>query len=129
MLQSVAARDPERARALAAEHGFARADDSYETLIASPDIDLVYVATPPALHAELVGQLAHAQTQDWFARTQAALQGHGLDALRAAQWAQAWLEGTVSQQALLLASDDLYRMIAGLAVAGIVLVLCQRRVH
>ncbi len=82
-----------------------------------------------ALHAELVGQLAHAQTQDWFARTQAALQGHGLDALRAAQWAQAWLEGTVSQQALLLASDDLYRMIAGLAVAGIVLVLCQRRVH
>jgi predicted dehydrogenase len=52
VLQSVAARDPARAREFAALHGFARADDSYDALIRSPDIDLVYNALPINLHAE-----------------------------------------------------------------------------
>lgn len=51
-IAAVAARDPARARAYAAEHGITRAHESYAALFADPDIDLVYVATPPAAHAE-----------------------------------------------------------------------------
>ncbi len=55
VVAAVAARDPARARAYAAEHGIPRVHDSYAALVADPDIDLVYVATPPAFH------LAHAR--------------------------------------------------------------------
>jgi predicted dehydrogenase len=48
---SVAARDPARARAFAAEHGLSRSEASYAALIASPDIDAVYVALPNGAHA------------------------------------------------------------------------------
>jgi predicted dehydrogenase len=48
---AIAARDPNRAQAFAAERGIATVHASYEALIADPSIDLVYVATPPALHA------------------------------------------------------------------------------
>jgi predicted dehydrogenase len=49
---AIAARDPARARAYAASHGIALVHDSYAELVADPDIDLVYVATPPRFHAE-----------------------------------------------------------------------------
>ncbi|NTW39155.1 MAG: Gfo/Idh/MocA family oxidoreductase [Cellulomonadaceae bacterium] len=48
---AVAARDGQRARAFADEHGVARAFGSYDDLLADPDIDAVYVPTPPSLHA------------------------------------------------------------------------------
>ena len=47
---AVAARDVSRARALAAEHGIARVHDSYEALIADPDVDAVYIPLPNGLH-------------------------------------------------------------------------------
>jgi len=49
---AVAARDPARAKAYAAEHGITRVHESYEGLICDPELDLVYVATPPCMHAE-----------------------------------------------------------------------------
>jgi len=49
---AVAARDPNRARAFAAEHGIANVAESYEALIQRDDVDLVYVALPPGSHAE-----------------------------------------------------------------------------
>lgn len=52
-LAGIAARDPARAAAFAARHGVARAHQTYDELIDDPDIDLVYVATPPALHASV----------------------------------------------------------------------------
>jgi len=52
VLQSVAARDPQRAKEFAVLHGFMRSDDSYDALIHSPDIDLVYNALPINHHAE-----------------------------------------------------------------------------
>jgi len=52
-LVAVAARDPERAAAFAAANGIPRWYGEYHTLLADPDIDLVYVATPPVNHAEL----------------------------------------------------------------------------
>ena len=47
---AVAARDPERAREFAGRWGFSRAYDSYEELLADPDVDLVYVALPHSHH-------------------------------------------------------------------------------
>jgi predicted dehydrogenase len=48
---AVAARDPQRARAFATKHGIARVHDSYEALIADPDVDAIYNPLPNGLHA------------------------------------------------------------------------------
>lgn len=47
---AVAARDPERARAYAAEHGYEGIRDSYEALIGDDSLDLVYIGLPNGLH-------------------------------------------------------------------------------
>lgn len=49
---AVAARDGERAAAFAAQYGFPVSYGSYDELLADPDVDLVYIATPHSLHAE-----------------------------------------------------------------------------
>ena len=49
---AVAARDGERAAAFAAQYGFPVSYGSYEELLADPQVDLVYIATPHSLHAE-----------------------------------------------------------------------------
>jgi predicted dehydrogenase len=54
-LVAVASRDVERAQRFAAEHGGSgavRAHGSYESLVADPAVDVVYVATPHARHLE-----------------------------------------------------------------------------
>lgn len=50
-LVAVAARSKVRGEAFAAQHGFAKVHDSYEALIADPDIDVVYNPLPNGLHA------------------------------------------------------------------------------
>src|SRR5687767_11620573 len=50
---AVAARDRDRAEAYASAHGIPKVHPTYEALIADPEIDLVYVGTPPHNHAEL----------------------------------------------------------------------------
>jgi predicted dehydrogenase len=47
---AVAARDPARGRAFAAKHGIPRVHESYDALIADPDIGAVYVPLPNGLH-------------------------------------------------------------------------------
>ncbi|MCJ7672955.1 MAG: Gfo/Idh/MocA family oxidoreductase [Acidimicrobiia bacterium] len=47
---AVAAREPERARAFAAEQGIGRVHDTYEALVTDPEIDAVYNPLPNALH-------------------------------------------------------------------------------
>jgi xylose dehydrogenase (NAD/NADP) len=49
---AVASRAGDRAQAFAREHGIARWHDSYEALLADPEIDAVYVPLPNALHVE-----------------------------------------------------------------------------
>jgi predicted dehydrogenase len=49
---AVAARDPERARRFAARHGVPRAHESYERLLADPEIDAVYNPLPNSHHCE-----------------------------------------------------------------------------
>lgn len=53
---AVASRSLDRARAFAAEHGFARAYGAYGDLLADPDVDAVYVATPHAQHWAVAAQ-------------------------------------------------------------------------
>ena len=50
VVAAVAARDAARARAFATKHGVGRVHDSYEALIADPDIDAVYNPLPNGLH-------------------------------------------------------------------------------
>jgi len=49
---AVASRDDARARAFAARHGIPHAFGSYEDLLGSSDVDVVYIALPNHLHAE-----------------------------------------------------------------------------
>lgn len=49
---AVTARDRVKTEAFAAEHGIARVLPSIEALVADPEIDVVYVATPHPLHRE-----------------------------------------------------------------------------
>lgn len=47
---AIAARDPSRARAVAAKYGIGRVHDSYEQLLTDPEIDAVYIPLPNNLH-------------------------------------------------------------------------------
>ncbi|OBG40052.1 oxidoreductase [Mycobacterium alsense] len=47
---AVAARDASRGRAFAAKHDIPRVHDSYDALIADPDVDAVYIPLPNGLH-------------------------------------------------------------------------------
>ena len=49
---AVGARDKDRAKAYAAEHEIPHVADGYSALVARDDVDLVYVALPPAGHLE-----------------------------------------------------------------------------
>jgi len=51
-LVAVASRDLERARAFAANFGIGQAYGSYDELLKSPEVDVVYVSLPNHLHAE-----------------------------------------------------------------------------
>ena len=53
-LQAVASRNRERARAFADRHRIPKTYESYEALVADPEIDAVYIATPHRFHAEQV---------------------------------------------------------------------------
>lgn len=50
VVAAVAARDTARAWAFAAKHDIARVHDSYETLVADPDLDAIYNPLPNGLH-------------------------------------------------------------------------------
>ncbi len=52
VVAAVAARDSSRARAFAAKHHIARVHESYEALIADPDLDAIYNPLPNGLHGK-----------------------------------------------------------------------------
>jgi predicted dehydrogenase len=57
---AVASRSPARAQDFAGRHGLARAYGSYAELIADPDVDVLYVATPHPQHATISLAALHA---------------------------------------------------------------------
>jgi predicted dehydrogenase len=52
VVTAVAARDPQRARDYAAEHGIPNVSPSYADLVTRDDVDIVYNGLPPSGHAE-----------------------------------------------------------------------------
>lgn len=58
--QAIASRDGARASAWAAEHGIARAYDSYDALLKDAEVDAVYIPLPNGLHNEWVHKAARA---------------------------------------------------------------------
>jgi predicted dehydrogenase len=52
VVAAVAARDVNDAQAFAAKHGIPKAHDSYEALIADPEVDAIYNPLPNALHGK-----------------------------------------------------------------------------
>jgi predicted dehydrogenase len=57
---AVASRSLERARAFAGRHGIARAGQGLEFLLADPEVDVVYIATPHSTHAADATACLHA---------------------------------------------------------------------
>ncbi|MGP3536341.1 Gfo/Idh/MocA family protein [Microbacterium sp. RD1] len=51
-VSAVGSRSPERAESFARPYGIPRAYGSYEELVADPEVDIVYVATPHPMHAD-----------------------------------------------------------------------------
>jgi predicted dehydrogenase len=59
-LEAVMRRDRRKAEDYAARHGVPRVHDTAQSLIADPEVDAVYVATPPSSHCELALAVAAA---------------------------------------------------------------------
>lgn len=57
---AVASRDLGRAEELARQYGFTKAYGSYEEMLADPQVDLVYIATPHVFHARQIRQCLEA---------------------------------------------------------------------
>lgn len=57
---AVGSRAPEPAQKFASAHGIARVHGSYEALLADPEVEAVYIATPHPQHAEWVVKAAEA---------------------------------------------------------------------
>lgn len=69
---AVGSRSADRAAAFAATHGIARAYGSYHALVADPDVDVVYVATPHSEHRDnalaAIGAGKHVLVEKSFTR-------------------------------------------------------------
>ena len=58
VLQAVAARDPEKAKAFADRWGYKRVENDWRKLVAADDIDAIDICTPNNLHAEIAIEAA-----------------------------------------------------------------------
>ncbi len=58
--RAVASRDLDRASAFARRHGIEKAYGSYDELVADPEIDVVYIATPHAQHHAVASRVIQA---------------------------------------------------------------------
>lgn len=82
-----------------------------------------------ALQQVLTGQLDPARTDvaQWLSRTGAWFAAQGLDVAQARAAAEASLGQIITTQAILLACEDLYRLLAVCALVAAAIVLAQRR--
>jgi len=84
-----------------------------------------------AVHDSLLNALGQrpAETQLWMQSAQAAFAARGFDTAQAQQGALAQLGSLVEQQARLIACEDIYRLIAVLALTAAAFMLLQRRLN
>jgi MFS family permease len=84
-----------------------------------------------ALHTRMsnaIGQRPEI-TEQWLGGAQASMTAQGMDAGHAHLAAVARLAGIVEQQATLIACEDLYRLLAAVALCAVVLVVVQKRLR
>jgi len=83
-----------------------------------------------SVHASLIDETGRnaATTRQWLEHIEAALTAHGSSAGEASRQALAALDALISRQAMLIASEDMYRLIAILAICGAIVILAQRRI-
>lgn len=79
--RAIAARDADRARAMADRHGVPMAYGSYAALLADPEVEAVYIALPNHLHVEWARKAADAGKHVLIEKP-AALRAGDLDALQ-----------------------------------------------
>lgn len=84
-LVAVGSRDAERAAAFAAEFGVARSYGSYQDLLADPEVEAVYVATPHPAHPEWVIRAAAAGKHVLCEKPLAVTWAHAMAAVDAAR--------------------------------------------
>ena len=82
-LVAVGSRDAGRAARFAADHGIARSFGSYEALVASPDVDVIYIALPNHLHVPWTIRALEAG-KHVLCEKPLALAAHDVDAIAAA---------------------------------------------
>ena len=63
---AVGSRGADRSAAFAARHGIERSYGSYEALLADPDVDVVYVATPHNAHHPCAMLAINAGKHTWW---------------------------------------------------------------
>jgi predicted dehydrogenase len=79
-LVAVASRDLERARSYATQWNIPRALAPYESVIADPDVDAIYISLPNSLHADWTSSRARRwQTRAVRKATRAHAEGCGSD--------------------------------------------------
>ena len=83
-----------------------------------------------SVHSALVDETGRnaATTRQWLEHIEAALTAHGASAGEASRQALAALDNLISRQVMLIASEDMYRLIAVLAICGAIVILAQRRI-
>jgi predicted dehydrogenase len=82
-LVAVGSRDASRAARFTADHGIARSFGSYEALVASPDVDVIYIALPNHLHVPWTIRALEAG-KHVLCEKPLALAAHDVDAIAAA---------------------------------------------
>jgi predicted dehydrogenase/aryl-alcohol dehydrogenase-like predicted oxidoreductase len=84
-LVAVGSRDAERAAAFVAGFGPARAHDSYQKVLADPEVEAVYIATPHPAHPEWVIRAAEAGKHILCEKPLAVTWAHAMAAIEAAR--------------------------------------------
>jgi len=112
---SIASRDAERARLLAAELDIPRSYGAYADLLRDPDLDAVYVALPNALHAEWIIAAARAGKHVLCEKP---LARRAADAERAAEACRA--AGVLLMEAFMWRHHPQHARVRGLLEAGAV---------
>jgi predicted dehydrogenase len=112
-LVALASRDRERATAACERFSIAQLHDSYEGLLASPDIDAVYIPLPNTMHVEWT-QRAVAAGKHVLCEKPLAMRAHEIDALIEARDRS----GLVVGEAFMVAHHPQWEHVRGLLAAG-----------
>ncbi len=112
-LLACAAHTPERARAFGEQHGVPHVHASYADLLADPEVDAVYIATPNSMHYEHALAALRAGKHVLLEKPMAMTVAHGEELVRVAQQA-----GKLLRIAFQFRFEDLFGRVRELITQG-----------